>query len=82
MMFNNTPMQYDMFQYGATSATFYPTTQNTKIAVEYNNGATLDQADRRRRRSGSTSTTTKDKDTIPNMHLVRTQTPQTTFTQY
>jgi len=71
MMFNNNSIQYDMFQYGTAPANFYPPTQNGKIAVEYNNAATLDQADRRRRRSGSTSTTTKEKDTIPNMHLRR-----------
>ncbi|KAK5060220.1 hypothetical protein LTR84_010105 [Exophiala bonariae] len=70
MMFNNNSIQYDMFQYGTAPANFYPPTQNGKIAVEYNNAATLDQANRRRRRSGSTSTT-KEKDTIPNMHLRR-----------
>lgn len=65
-------MQYDMFQYGATPSSFYPPPQTTKIPVEYNNTAAIDQTDRRRRRSGSTSAAAaKDKETIPNMHLVR-----------
>ncbi|KIW99768.1 uncharacterized protein Z518_10696 [Rhinocladiella mackenziei CBS 650.93] len=71
IMFNNAPMQYDMFQYGATPSSFYPPAQSTKIPVEYNNTASLDQTDRRRRRSGSTSAPAKDKETIPNMHLRR-----------
>ena len=70
MMFNNTTMPYDIFQYAATPATFYPTTQTTKAPVEYTQSTTLDSSDRRRRRSDSTSTSVKDKDTIPNMHLV------------
>src|ERR1700760_3944187 len=53
MMFNSGPMQYDMFQYGATPASFYPSAQSTKIPVEYSNAAAIDQTDRRRRRSGS-----------------------------
>ncbi|RVX67539.1 hypothetical protein B0A52_08892 [Exophiala mesophila] len=71
MMFNNTTMPYDIFQYAATPATFYPTTQTTKAPVEYTQSTTLDSSDRRRRRSDSTSTSVKDKDTIPNMHLRR-----------
>ncbi|EXJ55101.1 hypothetical protein A1O7_08026 [Cladophialophora yegresii CBS 114405] len=72
MMFNPASMQYDMYQYGNTAGSFYPTTQTTKIPVEYNNAATVDQSDRRRRRSGSTSAaTTKDKESIPNMHMRR-----------
>ncbi|EXJ68634.1 uncharacterized protein A1O5_08428 [Cladophialophora psammophila CBS 110553] len=72
MMFNNAPMQYGLFQYGATPASFYPPGQTTKIPVEYNNAAAIDQTDRRRRRSGSTSApAAKDKETIPNMHLRR-----------
>ncbi|KIW94306.1 uncharacterized protein Z519_05622 [Cladophialophora bantiana CBS 173.52] len=72
MMFNNAPMQYDLFQYGATPASFYPQAQTTKIPVEYNSAAAIDQTDRRRRRSGSTSApAAKDKETIPNMHLRR-----------
>lgn len=71
-MFNNAPMQYDLFQYGATPSTFYPPTQTTKLPVEYHSTAAIDQTDRRRRRSGSTSALKgADKETIPNMHLVR-----------
>jgi len=71
MMFNNAPMQYDMFHYGGTPSSFYPSAQTSKMPVEYNNTAGLDQTDRRRRRSGSTSSPPKDKETIPNMHLRR-----------
>ncbi|ETI20648.1 hypothetical protein G647_06990 [Cladophialophora carrionii CBS 160.54] len=64
-------MQYDLYQYGTSQASFYPTTQPTKIPAEYN-AATIDQTDRRRRRSGSTSApTAKDKESIPNMHMRR-----------
>lgn len=64
-------MQYDMFNYGATPATYFPPSSD-KISVEYTGSSTLDERDRRRRRSGSTSTTsTKDKDSLTNMHLVR-----------
>lgn len=70
-MFNSSSMQYDMFQYGAAPGSFYPSTQTTKIPVEYNNATAIDQTDRRRRRSGSTSDPAiKDKETIPNMHMV------------
>ena len=70
MMFNSAPMQYDMFQYGATPSSFYAPGQ-TKMPVEYSSVASIDQTDRRRRRSGSTSApAAKDKETIPNMHLV------------
>jgi hypothetical protein len=72
MMFNSASMQYDMYQYGTTPASFYATTQTTKIPVEYNSAAAIDQTDRRRRRSGSTSApAAKDKESIPNMHMVR-----------
>lgn len=70
MMFNTAPMQYEMFQYGTTPSSFYNPSQTTKIPVDYNSSAPLDQNDRRRRRSGSTLAPAKDKDTIPNMHLV------------
>lgn len=70
LMFNNTAMPYDIFQYAATPATFYPTSQAGKAPVEYGQSTTLDSSDRRRRRSDSTSTSAKDKETIPNMHLV------------
>jgi len=70
MMFNNAPMQFEMYNYGATPATFYPAPQTNKIAVEYAGPGTLEDRDRRRRRSGSTTTANKDKDSIANMHLV------------
>jgi hypothetical protein len=80
MMFNSTSMQYDMFQYGATPSSFYPSNQSGKIPVEYNNVAAIDQTDRRRRRSGSTSAPApKDKETIPNMHMVRPSIPTHLF---
>lgn len=70
LMFNNTALPYDIFQYAGTPATFYPTSQAGKASAEYSQSTTLDSSDRRRRRSDSTSTSPKDKETIPNMHLV------------
>ena len=70
MMYNSGSMQYEMFNYGATPANFYPTPESDKIPVEYTGSSTLDDVDRRRRRSGSTSTSSKDKDSLTNMHLV------------
>jgi len=69
-MYNNAPMQYDMFQYGTTPS-FYAQNQTTKMPVEYDSSAPLDPTDRRRRRSGSTLAPAKDKETIPNMHMRR-----------
>src|SRR5277367_684433 len=69
MMFNSNPIQYEMFQYSNNSPSFY-TPQPTRIPVEYTGSSTLDERDRRRRRSGSASTSSKDKESIPNMHLV------------
>jgi hypothetical protein len=66
MMFNTIPMQYDMLQYDPSGNGLYPI---GKIPVEYTGSSTLDESDRRRRRTGST-TSSKDKDAIPNMHLV------------
>jgi hypothetical protein len=66
MMFNTIPMQYDMLQYDPSGNGMYPI---GKIPVEYTGSSTLDESDRRRRRTGST-TSSKDKDAIPNMHLV------------
>ncbi|EXJ93742.1 hypothetical protein A1O1_02135 [Capronia coronata CBS 617.96] len=71
IMFNRTPLQYDMLQYGATPSDYYPALQTARISVEFNDPTSLDQNDRRKRRSGSSSTPTKDKDTITNMHLRR-----------
>ena len=64
-------MQYEMYNYSATPANFYPG-QSNKIPVEYTGSSTLDERDRRRRRSGSTSTGgSKDgKENLTNMHLV------------
>ena len=71
MMYNSGPMQYEMFNYGATPSNFYPTPQSDKIPVEYTGSSTLDDRDRRRRRSGSTSTSSKgEKENLTNMHLV------------
>ncbi|KIW39143.1 uncharacterized protein PV06_08945 [Exophiala oligosperma] len=70
MMFNSASMQYDMFQYPASS-NYYSTTQTTQMPVDYSNSDSLDQNERRRRRRGSTSAPAKEKDTIPNMHLRR-----------
>src|SRR5258708_33057856 len=72
MMFNSGPMQYEMFNYGATPANFYPSSQSNKIPVEYTGSSTLDDRDRRRRRSGSSASAVgKDKENLTNMHLVR-----------
>lgn len=81
-MFNSTPMQYDMYQYGATSAAFYPQSQTSKMTVDYNSAAGIDETDRRRRRSGSTSApAAKDKETIPNMHLQKRRRAQNRASQ-
>ena len=70
MMFHSAPMQYGTYQYGTTSASFYPQSQTTKMPIDYNSSA-IDPNDRRRRRSDSISTPeAKDKETVPNMHLV------------
>lgn len=66
MMFNTIPLQYDMLQYDPSGNGMYPI---GKIPVEYTGSSTLDESDRRRRRTGST-TSSKDKEAIPNMHLV------------
>ena len=71
MMFTSGPMQYEMFNYGATPADFHPAGQHNKIPVEYTGSSTLDARDRRSRRSGSTSTSNNgEKDNLTNMHLV------------
>ena len=70
MMFNSGQMQYEMYNYGATPANYYPG-QSNKIPVEYTGSSTLEDRDRRRRRSGSTSAASKDgKENLTNMHLV------------
>ena len=69
-MFTN-PMQFDMYQYGATPSTFYPSGQPPKVSVDYSTTTNIDPTDRRRRRSASTSASSKDKENLSNMHLVR-----------
>jgi hypothetical protein len=67
MVFNN-PLSFEMYTYGNNPSTFY-TMQQGRIPVEYTGSSTLDERDRRRRRTGSTSSS-KDKEVLPNMHLV------------
>ena len=69
MMFNNTSMPFDNFQYGNNSPSFY-TPQPARIPVDYSGASSVDETDRRRRRSGSSSTTSKDKDSVSHVHLV------------
>jgi hypothetical protein len=71
MMYNNVPVPYDMISYGSNAAYYGP--QATRIPVEYTGSSTLDDRDRRRRR---TSVNAKEKETVPNMHLVSTLTPE------
>lgn len=71
MSFNG-PMSYDMYQYSATPANFYPSQQAAKIPVEYTS-TSLDEKNRRRRRS--TASKESEKETIPNMHLVSLNAP-------
>jgi hypothetical protein len=68
MVFNN-PLSFEMYSYNSSPSAFY-TVQQGRIPVEYTGSSTLDERDRRRRRTGSTSSS-KDKDVLPNMHLVR-----------
>lgn len=67
MMFS-TSMPYDMYQYGATPANFYPT--QGKIPVEFAT-STSDEKDRRRKRSDA-SKSSGEKEITTNMHLVST----------
>jgi len=67
MMFNSS-MPYEMYQYSATPASYYPTQNSNKIPVELTS-STLDEKDRRRKRSDASKGS--DKETIPNMHLRR-----------
>jgi hypothetical protein len=75
MVFNN-PLSFEMYSYNHhhnnnnnNPSAFY-TMQQGRIPVEYTGSSTLDERDRRRRRTGSTSSS-KDKEVLPNMHLVR-----------
>ena len=68
MVFNN-PLSFEMYSYSSSPSAFY-TVQQGRIPVEYTGSSTLDERDRRRRRTGSTSSS-KDKEVLPNMHLVR-----------
>jgi AP-1-like transcription factor len=70
MMYNSAPVPYDMLSYGNNAAYYGP--QATRIPVEYTGSSTLDDRDRRRRR---TSVSTKEKENVPNMHLVSTSNP-------
>lgn len=70
-MFNN-PLSFEMYSYNNNNnnpSAFY-TMQQGRIPVEYTGSSSLDERDRRRRRTGSTSSS-KDKEVLPNMHLVR-----------
>jgi AP-1-like transcription factor len=68
MVFNN-PLSFEMYSYNNNPSAFY-TMQHGRIPVEYTGSSTLDERDRRRRRTGSSSSS-KDKEVLPNMHLVR-----------
>lgn len=68
MVFNN-PLSFEMYSYNNNPSAFY-TMQQGRIPVEYTGSSTLDERDRRRRRTGSSSSS-KDKEVLPNMHLVR-----------
>ena len=67
MVFNN-PLSFEMYSYSSNPSAFY-TVQQGRIPVEYTGSSTLDDRDRRRRRTGSSSSS-KDKEVLPNMHLV------------
>ena len=69
MVFNN-PLSFEMYSYNNNNnpSAFY-TVQQGRIPVEYTGSSTLDERDRRRRRTGSSSSS-KDKEVLPNMHLV------------
>ncbi len=67
MGFNNS-LSFEMYSYNNNPSSYY-TMQQGRIPVEYTGSSTLDERDRRRRRTGSTSSS-KDKEALPNMHLV------------
>ncbi|KAK5947459.1 hypothetical protein PMZ80_001609 [Knufia obscura] len=60
---------YEMYQYSATPANFYPAQTSSKIPVELTSSA-LDEKDRRRKRSDA-SKSGAEHATTPNMHLRR-----------
>lgn len=66
MLFNNVPVSYDMMSYGNNPNSYFAS-QTNRISVEYTGSSTLDDRDRRRQRISLS----KDKENIPNMHLVR-----------
>lgn len=67
LMFNGS-MPYDMYQYDATPANFYPTQGTNKISVEFTSSLG-DDKDRRRKRSDASKS--GEKETVTNMHMVR-----------
>lgn len=69
MVFNN-PLSFEMYSYNNNNPSAFYTMQQGRIPVEYTGSSTLDERDRRRRRTGSSSSS-KDKEVLPNMHLVR-----------
>jgi len=59
---------YEMYQYSATSANYYPAQTSNKIPVELIPGA-FDEKDRRRKRSDA-SKSGGEKEAVPQMHMV------------
>lgn len=65
---------YEIYEYSATSANFYPAQTSNKIPAEFTSSA-LDEKDRRRKRTDG-SKSGAEKATIPNMHMVRHRAPR------
>ena len=65
MMYNNMASSYDMLSFSNNPSAYY-SPQASSIPVEYTGSSTLDDRDRRRRKTG----VAKDKENVPNMHLV------------
>jgi len=64
-MYSNMSSSYDMVSYNNDPSAFY-VPEAGRIPVEYTGSSTLDDRDRRRRRTS----VAKDKENVPNMHLV------------
>lgn len=61
-------MPFEMYQYPATPASYYPTQGSTKLPISMIS-STLDEKDRRRKRSDASKP--GEKETFTNMHLQR-----------
>lgn len=66
MSFNGS-VPYEMYNYGAIPASYYPTHGSKSLSIDYTS-SNLDEKDRRRKKSDASKSS--DKDSMTNMHLV------------